>query len=74
MEDLMLGSRRSVPLWRQRRPRLLALERTLASTRNEAATARDTSSERTVIALRSSPHLSAATKAKAIVASCQEGA
>jgi len=33
MEDLMLGSKRSVPLWRQRRTRLLPLEQSLAAGR-----------------------------------------
>ena len=30
MEDVMLGSKRTVPLWRQRQRRLLALERALS--------------------------------------------
>ena len=30
MEDVMLGTRRTVPLWRQRHRRLLVLERALA--------------------------------------------
>jgi hypothetical protein len=34
MEDVMLGSKRTVPLWRQRQRRLLALERALAPSRN----------------------------------------
>jgi hypothetical protein len=29
MEDVMLGTRRTVPLWRQRRRRLVELERAL---------------------------------------------
>jgi hypothetical protein len=29
MEDLMLGNKRSVPLWRKRQPQRLALERAL---------------------------------------------
>jgi len=31
MEDVMLGSKRTAPLWRQRQRRLLVLERALAS-------------------------------------------
>ena len=65
----MLGSRTTVPLWRQRRPRLLALERALVSTRGPAATARDTSSERAVVDLKSVPRMTAAAKAKAMVSS-----
>lgn len=33
MEELMLGDKRSVPLWRQRRIRLLPLEQSLAAGR-----------------------------------------
>jgi hypothetical protein len=69
MEDLMLGSRRTVPLWRPRRLRLLALERALVSTRGPAATSRDTSSEQTIIDLKSVPRMAAAAKAKAMVSS-----
>lgn len=36
MEDLMLGSKRSVPLWRQRRTRLLPLEQSLAAGRTDS--------------------------------------
>jgi hypothetical protein len=38
MEDVMLGSRRTIPLWRQRQRRLLALERALASFRADHVT------------------------------------
>jgi hypothetical protein len=33
MEDLMLGDKKTVPLWRQRRPHFLSLERALESRR-----------------------------------------
>ena len=48
MEGVMLGSRRTVPLWRQRQRRLLALERALAAGKPE----RDTQAEQTVIAAK----------------------
>ena len=38
MEDVMLGTRRTVPLWRQKQRRLLALERALAPRKPEAET------------------------------------
>ena len=38
MEDVMLGTRRTVPLWRQKQRRLLALERALAPGRPETET------------------------------------
>jgi hypothetical protein len=38
MEDVMLGTRRTVPLWRQKQRRLLQLERALAPGKPEAET------------------------------------
>jgi hypothetical protein len=48
MEDLMLGSRRTAPLWRQRQRRLLALERALAP----GKPARETHAEQVVISAK----------------------
>jgi hypothetical protein len=50
MEDVMLSHKRTLPLWQQRRRRLLALERALSPARGEADTDKTSSSERTVIA------------------------
>jgi hypothetical protein len=38
MEDVMLGTRRTVPLWRQKQRRLVQLERALAPGKPEAET------------------------------------
>ena len=38
MEDVMLGSRRTVPLWRQKQRRLVQLERALATGKPGAET------------------------------------
>jgi hypothetical protein len=56
----MLGSRRTIPLWRQKR-RLLALERALASLRID----RGTRSEDAVVALKAKERKTAEVKSKA---------
>jgi len=38
MEDVMLGTRRTVPLWRRKQQRLVQLERALAPGKPEAET------------------------------------
>ena len=48
MEDVMLGTRRTVPFWQQRRRRLLALERALAPGKS----ARETHAEQVVISAK----------------------
>jgi len=48
MEDVMLGSKRTAPLWRKRQPQRLALERALAP----GKPARDTQAEQAVISAR----------------------
>jgi hypothetical protein len=44
----MLGTKRTVPLWRQRQTRPLALERSLARARNDDSAGRVTSTEKAV--------------------------
>jgi hypothetical protein len=48
MEETMLGEKKTVPLWRRRRPNFLALERAL-SPPAEAAAEQRTDAERIVI-------------------------
>jgi hypothetical protein len=38
MEDVMLGTKRTVPLWRQKQRRLLQVERALAPAKPDAET------------------------------------
>lgn len=42
MEDVMLGNKRSVPLWKQRRPQILPVQQSLAAagTKSVAASSR----------------------------------
>jgi len=40
MEDLMLGNKRSVPLWRQKRPRRLPVEQSLTAGRTNSRVAK----------------------------------
>jgi hypothetical protein len=48
MEDVMLGTKRTVPLWRQRQRRLLALERALAPGKS----AHETHAEQVVVSAK----------------------
>jgi len=48
MEDVMLGTRRTVPLWRQKQRRLVQLERVFASRKPQA----ETHAEQTVISAK----------------------
>jgi hypothetical protein len=61
MEDVMLGTRRTILFWQQRRRRLLALERALASFRADRATR----SEYAAVALKAKDQKTAETKSKA---------
>jgi hypothetical protein len=52
MEDLMLGDKKTVPLWRQRRPHFLSLERALESRRAEDGPEGMTASEQAVVGVK----------------------
>jgi hypothetical protein len=52
MEDLMLGDKNTVPLWRQRRPQFLPLERALESRRTEDGAESMTASEQAIVGVK----------------------
>jgi hypothetical protein len=62
LEDLMLGSKRSIPLWRQKR-RLLTLERALAPERKDNG--RNAITAQAVAGARARDRLAAEAKNKA---------
>ena len=62
MEELMLGSKRSVPLWRQRRTQLLPLEQSLAAGRTGSRTAKPAMAAKDIKVARAKSRMKAESK------------
>lgn len=62
MEDLMLGNKRSVPLWKQRRPQLLPLEQSLAAGRTSSRAAKPATAAKTIKVARTKSRMMAEAK------------
>jgi hypothetical protein len=65
MEDLMLGDRRTIALWKHRQPRLLALERALAPSRAEPQSEGMTLAEQSVVGFKAVRRMAMTAKQKA---------
>jgi hypothetical protein len=64
MEDLMLGDKKTIPLWRLKRPHFLSLERALESRRGDSQTTGMTSAEQSVVGLKAGHRRAIMTKHK----------